>query len=173
MRGQIMPTTLLVAPPSGFSDLPTVNKKIQLDGIIWFNTSVWIWPIIHLYFELSGMSKHHTVVLWLICWHREPGNSTYMKPILTKNLTFINIIYHTKFWFAKMSGSLGKFSIFCYIKVTEFQKITFFFHSSSSKKKKKKNVRNRRKIFFFKNDWLIFAPLWFSDIPTTLILKVS
>ena len=68
----------------------------------------------------------HTVVLWLICRHRELGNSTYMKVILTKNLAFINIIYHRKFQFAKMSWSLGKCSIFCYIKVTEIKKITLF-----------------------------------------------
>ena len=37
----------------------------------------------------------HTVVLWLICRHRNIQNSTNMKVILTKNLTFINIIYHT------------------------------------------------------------------------------
>ena len=49
----------------------------------------------------------HTVVLCLICRHREIGNSSYMKVILTKNLTFFNIINHTKFQFAKMSGSLG------------------------------------------------------------------
>ena len=34
----------------------------------------------------------HTVVLWLICRHREKGNSTYMKVILTKNLTFISFL---------------------------------------------------------------------------------
>ena len=53
-------------------------------------------------------------------------NSTYMKIILTKNLTFINIIYHTNFQFAKMSGSLGNFSICQYKKVTTIQKIKFF-----------------------------------------------
>ena len=49
---------------------------------------------------------YHTAVLWLICRHRGIENSTYMKVIFTKNLTFINIICHTKFWFAKMYGSL-------------------------------------------------------------------
>jgi hypothetical protein len=60
------------------------------------------------YWHLSHL---HTVVLWLICRHREIGNSTYMKVILTKNLTFFNIIYHTKFQFAKMSVSLGNWHI--------------------------------------------------------------
>ena len=80
-------------------------------------------------FKLFQNLKMHTVVLWVICLHRDIGNSTYMKVILTKNLTFITIIYHTKILFAKMSESLGNFSVFYYIKVTEIQKITFF-HSS-------------------------------------------
>ena len=54
----------------------------------------------------------HTVVLWLICRHRDIENSTYMKVILTKNLTFITIIYHTKFQFAKMSRTMKKKCIF-------------------------------------------------------------
>ena len=40
------------------------------------------------------------------------GNSTYMKVILTKNLTFIIIIYHTKFQFAKNVKNYEKNVIF-------------------------------------------------------------
>ena len=47
------------------------------------------------------MPTIHTVVLWLIWRHRNIGNSTYMKVILTKNITFITIIYYTQFQFAK------------------------------------------------------------------------
>jgi hypothetical protein len=54
----------------------------------------------------------HTVVLWLICRHREIGNSTYMKVILTKNLNFITIIYHTKFQFVKMSRTMKEMHFF-------------------------------------------------------------
>ena len=64
-------------------------------------------------------SMLHTVVHWLICQHRDIGNSTYMKVILTKNLTFITIIYHTKFQLAKISGTMKKcnFLNFCDIYV--------------------------------------------------------
>jgi hypothetical protein len=56
----------------------------------------------------------HTGMLYLICRHRYfgPGISTYMKVILTKNLTFITIIYHTKFQFAKISGTMKKDNFF-------------------------------------------------------------
>ena len=36
------------------------------------------------------------------------GNSTYMKVVLTKTLTSIIIIYHTKFQFAKISRTMKK-----------------------------------------------------------------
>jgi hypothetical protein len=52
----------------------------------------------------------HTVMLWLICRHRYIGLGfcTYMKVILTKNLTLITIIYHTQFQFEKMSRTMKK-----------------------------------------------------------------
>ena len=59
----------------------------------------------------------HTVVLWLICRHKELGNSTYMKVILTKNLTFITIIYQKKFQFTKMSRTLKKTHFFLHFLV--------------------------------------------------------
>ena len=79
------------------------------------------WPLTGAFFETgaygvpsksqkSFICGGHTVVLWLICRHRlsYQGNSTYMKVILTKNLTFIIIIYHIKFQFAKISGTIKK-----------------------------------------------------------------
>ena len=40
------------------------------------------------------------------------GNSTYMKVILTKNLTFSNTSYHTKFQFEKISRTMKKMWFF-------------------------------------------------------------
>ena len=74
---------------------------------------------------------HHTVMVWLICRHRYFGLGfcTYMKVILTKKLTFITIIYHTQFQFAKMSGTLGNWhflSIFLVKKSHRYSKNIFF-----------------------------------------------
>ena len=90
-----------------FSLWQLIKEGVRLRLVwLWFGYSlVMVWLQFGLvWFGLVWLG--HTVVLWLICQHRDIGNSTYMKVIVTKNLTFINIIYHAKFQFAKMSGSL-------------------------------------------------------------------
>ena len=62
-------------------------------------------------FNVHSMSAYCT--LWCFCSYADIGNSylgnsTYMKVILTKNLNFIIIIYHTKFQFAKISRTMKK-----------------------------------------------------------------
>ena len=91
-------------------DLLEYNLCIEVtnNGRFWVSESYQI-------IKRNGGYLLHTVVIWLICRHSEIGNSTYMKVILTKKLTFITIIYHTKFQFAKMSRTMKKnafFSIF-------------------------------------------------------------
>ena len=60
------------------------------------------------------------------------GNSTFMKVILTKNLIFIMIIYHTKFQFAKISRTMKKcnFLNFYDFYVLKNGEKMHFFHSS-------------------------------------------
>ena len=62
--------------------------------------------------EIKVLKLHNPIdtnTLW--CFGSYIENSTYMKVIFTKKLTFINIIYQTKFQFVKMSGSLGNLSL--------------------------------------------------------------
>ena len=82
-----------------------------------------------------GLSKFNRVTLWCYCSYADIGNSylgnsTYMKVILTKNLTFIIIICHTKFQFANIFRTMKKnyFSEFLWFLCTKkWEKNQFFF----------------------------------------------
>ena len=64
-------------------------------------------------FQLNMMYVEVPDAHWCFCSYADIGNSylwnsTYKKVILTKNLTFIIIVYYTKFQFAKISRTMKK-----------------------------------------------------------------
>ena len=107
------------------------------------------------YYIIFKIQTSHTVVLWLICRHRYSylGNSTYLKVILTKNLTFITIIYHSKFQFAKISRTMKKkcnFLNFCDFYVLRNGKISQGSRNFCKMKLCMVNNSDKSKVFLLK-----------------------